>query len=337
MKVLMAILLVILMMGVTPAFASTVSAADRIVDPMAVKGKGIDTKAVLELTGQNESEKISETNMESSNKTTENLSIVKEADTTANVEKSSTKPIAETDIDEIVMQSTSYNCGPAALATVLNNIGINATEQELVSLAGTDENGTTMHGLVQAAQAKGLKATGVKLSVDELKKGDIIFLNISGSTHYSVIKEVTPKSVLLADPKFGNIEMPIEMFNKVYSGNALVINDPDATTKNLSSSTDETSTNLDVQLENNQALTEKLQSIKGKGKITIVVRFLKKGWVFVSNISVVAWLLSIMPESWKKWFYGKINKAYANYKHNQEMLKKKYGMEYEQMDFCITI
>lgn len=54
----------------------------------------------------------------------------------------------------IVMQTSNYTCGPAALATVLNNMGINATEQELAVLAGTDENGTIMYGLIQAAWLK---------------------------------------------------------------------------------------------------------------------------------------------------------------------------------------
>ncbi|MEN4006038.1 MAG: cysteine peptidase family C39 domain-containing protein [Methanobacterium sp.] len=52
------------------------------------------------------------------------------------------------------MQSTAYICGPAALATVLQNIGIGVTEQELKVLAGTDTSGTSMYGLVRAAKAK---------------------------------------------------------------------------------------------------------------------------------------------------------------------------------------
>ncbi|MEN4017330.1 MAG: cysteine peptidase family C39 domain-containing protein [Methanobacterium sp.] len=50
------------------------------------------------------------------------------------------------------MQSTDFSCGPAALATVLQNMGINSTEEELKVLAGTDTSGTSMYGLVRAAQ-----------------------------------------------------------------------------------------------------------------------------------------------------------------------------------------
>ena len=93
-----------------------------------------------------------------------------------------------------------------------------------------------MHGLAQAAQSKGLEAIGMKLSVNELKKNDIIFLNTSGNTHYSVVLEVTNESVKLADPSMGNIEMSKNEFQKVYSGNALVTGS-NISVKDLSNST----------------------------------------------------------------------------------------------------
>jgi uncharacterized protein len=133
---------------------------------------------------------------------------------------------AETNTASIVMQSTNYNCGPAALATVLNNLGINATEQELATLAGTDQSGTTMYGLVQAAQSKGVNVTGMKLSVNKLKQNDIVFLNIGRNTHYSVITSVTANRVKLEDPILGNIVVSKKIFARIYSGKALVIIDP---------------------------------------------------------------------------------------------------------------
>ncbi len=69
---------------------------------------------------------------------------------------------------EVVMQTTSYNCGPAALATVLQGMGIGCTEYELAQIAGTDETGTTMYGLMRAAMEKGLNARGMRVKVDNL-------------------------------------------------------------------------------------------------------------------------------------------------------------------------
>lgn len=257
MKVLMAILLVVLMIGVRPAFATMDTISDQTIDPMAVKGKGIDIGAAYLIKEQNESMNIS--NVETSNKTTENISSIKKANAT-----------------DIVMQSTSYNCGPAALATVLNNLGINATEKELANLAGTDESGTTMHGLMQAAQSKGLKATGMKVSMNELKKNDMVFLTVRGNTHYSVVKEVTNKSIKLADPSLGNIEMSKEEFAKVYSGNALVINDLNASIDNLSDSNGNESTiNSNDLLDDKTLKNDQMQSIKGKDWIDDAKRFVE--------------------------------------------------------------
>jgi len=65
-----------------------------------------------------------------------------------------TVTIPQKDTTGVVMQSRDYTCGPAAFATVLQNMGFNVTEEELIVLSGTDTTGTSMYGLVQAAQSK---------------------------------------------------------------------------------------------------------------------------------------------------------------------------------------
>jgi predicted double-glycine peptidase len=124
---------------------------------------------------------------------------------------------------KIVRQSTSYNCGPAALATVMSSMGIKCSELDLAQLAGTDETGTTMYGLMLAARKKGLNVRGVRKDANNLNKNDIVFLNMGGKTHYSVIQFLGLKTVILADPSLGEIEMKKDEFFKIYSGNALVI------------------------------------------------------------------------------------------------------------------
>jgi len=126
--------------------------------------------------------------------------------------------IPQKDTTGIVMQSTEYSCGPAALATVLQNMGFNVTEQELKVLAGTDETGTSMYGLAQAAQSKGLNVAGMRLSIDELRPDMIVHVIKDGTPHYRVVREVTENSVKLADPSLGNIEMTREKFNEIYTG-----------------------------------------------------------------------------------------------------------------------
>ncbi|MEN4029968.1 MAG: cysteine peptidase family C39 domain-containing protein, partial [Methanobacterium sp.] len=109
-------------------------------------------------------------------------------------------------------------------------------------LAGTDENGTTMYGLIQAAKSKGLNAKGMKLSINDLKKNSIVFLTINENSHYSVIREITNESVFIADPSLGNIAMTLEEFNNAYSGYALVISDPNISGANETTNTEINST-----------------------------------------------------------------------------------------------
>ncbi|MEN4017275.1 MAG: cysteine peptidase family C39 domain-containing protein [Methanobacterium sp.] len=187
MKKMMAVLLAILIIGTAPAIAIP---HGETADAMAVKGKGTAESAVQILenenntsTGQNMTTETSNTaigpignndpapaddqatgadlqvpvtsandpvtdaEVQLSNDNLENNGVfVLENDTTENL------TIPQIDTSGIVMQSSDFSCGPAALATVLQNMGFNITEQELIVLAGTDTSGTTMHGLVRAAQ-----------------------------------------------------------------------------------------------------------------------------------------------------------------------------------------
>lgn len=124
---------------------------------------------------------------------------------------------------EIILATTVYTCGPAALATVLKHMGLNVTEEELINLAGTDETGTSINGLVQAAQNKGLTASGYKLNIDQLRNDFIIVLNIGGNYHYNIFKNITNNTVYLMDPNIGCIEMNLTKFGELYIGYALVV------------------------------------------------------------------------------------------------------------------
>lgn len=96
------------------------------------------------------------------------------------------KPPSKINTTGIVMASTDYNCGPAALATVLNSIGVNATQKELATLAKTNKNGTTMYGLHQAAQSKGLNTKGLHSLPNQLKPTNIVFLIIAKEGTYDM-------------------------------------------------------------------------------------------------------------------------------------------------------
>jgi trimeric autotransporter adhesin len=157
--------------------------------------------------------------------------------------------ISQMNSSGVVMQDNIWNCGPASLATVLNRLGINATQDELATLAGTDQTGTSMYGLVYASKVKGLNLTGMNLNVSYLAPNDIVVLATTNGFHFSVITSITSTIVFLADPVYGNINMTMGNFTALYTGYVLIITN---------------STNNNTQLGNSTILADKtMQNIKG--------------------------------------------------------------------------
>jgi len=279
-KKLVAIVFAALFIGVAPATAINMG-GEITADPLAVRGRGADASQILE---ENINSTTVENNTESAiTSDTENTTNDDPAPAGDQITADTQVPdyvpnlnetipenitVPQKDTTGIVMQSRNYTCGPAALATVLQNMGFNVTEHELKVLAGTDETGTSMHGLAQAARSKGLSAAGMKLSTDELRPNNIVHVILDGTPHYSVIKEVTNESVRLADPSLGNIELTREKFNEIYTGNALVITNPNMEAPDANSSIETSANNItdaSVQSQNSQTLTaETMQTISGK-------------------------------------------------------------------------
>ncbi|MGC9517427.1 MAG: pseudomurein-binding repeat-containing protein [Methanomicrobiales archaeon] len=107
------------------------------------------------------------------------------------------------DSGEMVMATTIYTCGPAALATVLKKMGIYTTEAELAKMAKTDSTGTSLLGLKDAANAKGINAYGYELSVEQLQPNYIVVLKINGYDHFDVMQSIISDTVTLFDPNLG--------------------------------------------------------------------------------------------------------------------------------------
>lgn len=129
------------------------------------------------------------------------------------------------DSGEMIMATSVYTCGPAALATILKNLGIFTTEAELAQIAKTDQDGTSLLGLKNAAKSKGVNAFGYELSVGQLKPDYIVVLKINGYNHFDVVQNVTNETVTLFDPNLGLIQMDLSTFTKLYTGHAFVLNE----------------------------------------------------------------------------------------------------------------
>lgn len=112
-------------------------------------------------------------------------------------------------------------CGPVALQKLLALSGIHAEVAELAAIAGTDTDGTTMQGLVHAAQAKGMSLVGVQAGGGVvLETPYIAFIN---NNHFVLVHESNSKEVLVDDIHASSPEwIPREAFGALWNGMALV-------------------------------------------------------------------------------------------------------------------
>lgn len=95
-------------------------------------------------------------------------------------------------------------CGPASLYAVCRLRGIETSIAELAELAGTDRRGTSVYGMIQAAQAKGLKAQAYESSIKHLhgiKELAIIDFPVG---HFCLLHSWQKGEALLIDPPSPN-------------------------------------------------------------------------------------------------------------------------------------
>ncbi len=138
---------------------------------------------------------------------------------------SASAPVAE---NGCVLSALGYTgCGPRALATVLNHLGVSASEAELAALADAQPDGTTtMLGLAQAARAKGLEATGYHFELDELSTAPLPLIAHVRENHYVVVLACEEDQVTIQDVHT-SYAMPLEKFGEQWRGYALVVSTTD--------------------------------------------------------------------------------------------------------------
>lgn len=115
-------------------------------------------------------------------------------------------------------------CGPSAVVVIGRLLGTKLDDGEIAGLANMDDQGlTSMYDLAQAARAKGLKATGMKLAIQDLRSlGKPVIAFIRGG-HFNVIKEVTEMGVIIANKDMSEMAIPKDEFQRSWDGYVLVV------------------------------------------------------------------------------------------------------------------
>jgi predicted double-glycine peptidase len=120
---------------------------------------------------------------------------------------------AHGDSRRVVLQSTSSDCGPAALATLLTHYHrIVTTEREIMRLTGVDkQTGTSLSALREAAAVKGCSAQTFRMSFELLAEQiagfgqPVIVRTLNPEPHFSLCLGTKGDLVYLSDPAVGNV------------------------------------------------------------------------------------------------------------------------------------
>ncbi len=129
-----------------------------------------------------------------------------------------------------IKQHDMTDCGAACLASIASYYNLELPISRIRQLASTDQKGTNILGLIEAADKLGFTAKGVKsLNEDGTKninplykipKPSIAHILVDGKLlHYVVIYEVKEDKIKIMDPAFGKVEeKPLKDFVDEWTG-----------------------------------------------------------------------------------------------------------------------
>lgn len=116
------------------------------------------------------------------------------------------------------LQSTSSTCGPASVATILRDLGVNATEREIARAAFSSASGTEAWYLARYVRSRGLDA---RFDFHPAFAATVEFpamvgVRVSGFGHFIAVLEVRGGQVTFVDPLNGKSRLPVGEFLKRY-------------------------------------------------------------------------------------------------------------------------
>ncbi len=139
--------------------------------------------------------------------------------------------------DGVVLQRTLYDCGPAALANLLQLLGIDPPPLDTLStLTGTTAYGTSFAALRAAAGSLGVSLEARRFVPAVARVARLPLIAWYGRRHFVVVAARSPDGMLtVLDPQVGRYRAPERWFGKRWSGEALVLNGATTTIHNDSS------------------------------------------------------------------------------------------------------
>ncbi|TKT93092.1 peptidase domain-containing ABC transporter [Dyadobacter frigoris] len=128
----------------------------------------------------------------------------------------------------LLRQHDITDCGAACLASIAAHYKLLLPIARIRQYAGTDQKGTNMLGLIEAAQKLGFQAKGVKGTVESLPKiplPAVAHVIVKGGLqHYVVLYQVNGKKITYMDPGDGKFHSKtIEEFKQLWTGVLMIL------------------------------------------------------------------------------------------------------------------
>jgi len=134
-----------------------------------------------------------------------------------------------------VKQRDVTDCGAACLVSVAGSYGQQFSVSKIRQTAGTDQRGTSMLGMVEAAQKMGFQAKAVRAGVEVIRQiplpsiAHVLLEN--GLQHFVVLYRIDAKKIVYMDPGTGTIvKTDTEGFTKIWTGVLLLLEPSDSIT-----------------------------------------------------------------------------------------------------------
>lgn len=129
---------------------------------------------------------------------------------------------------KLIKQFDETDCGAACLAMIATHFGSHLSITKIREAAGTDRQGTSLKGMLEAAKNLNLDAKAVKGNEQIFSKKFPVPLVAhlqyqNGNNHFVVIAKINEKRVWIYDPALGKISYKKENFLKIWSGYLILV------------------------------------------------------------------------------------------------------------------
>ena len=129
----------------------------------------------------------------------------------------------------MVMQMEALECGAACLTMILAYYGRWVPLEQVRSECGVSRNGSKASNILKAARSYGLATRGKAYTTEALRENAnfpcIVFWNFN---HFVVLCGFKGKYAIINDPARGNVKVPIDEFEKSFTGITLLFEKTDA-------------------------------------------------------------------------------------------------------------